>query len=320
MFAVYVAKSERGLLCARYRLGSSSSFARCASDTPCRGGSGGKFERAQGLKGRERGRCPLLLLLHPRRYMGKYSAASKRDDFSWNGFPLDISHGELLVVDILPGQAVTVRLVLLWRKAGPYVCATRSKQPRQCVGYARPTFLFPHAHRWEWACLPVYVYKSSERIRRQAFSGMDYRVPCRSHRRDALAPPAFSCAQAIFAGLNIADGALLKTTDGKARRPLTETSESVCGCVEYRDVLPRSQCGDAVLLKVQHIVFWPPSSFACVEWGDILMVTNTQRRSLLKTKNKWGGLAPAGRWVQPPRSLRLPTSRLPSFEVRRLRD
>ena len=63
---------------------------------------------------------------------------------------------------------------------------------------------------------------------------------------------SFPCAQATFAGLSIADGALLTTDAGDPRRPLTQTSESVCGCIDYRDVLPRSLCGDAVLLKVRH--------------------------------------------------------------------
>jgi len=64
---------------------------------------------------------------------------------------------------------------------------------------------------------------------------------------------SFPCAQAIFAGLT-ADGDLIKTAAGEERRPLTLTSESVCGCIDYRNVLPRSVCGDAVLLKVRHVV------------------------------------------------------------------
>lgn len=99
-------------------------------------------------------------------YTYAYYENLKKDEFSWNGYPLNIAGGEILVVDILPGQAVT----------------------------------------------------------------------------------------AVFAPLD-PDGkkAQFAVGDGMVEQPpLVATSASICGCVDYKDLLPRSQCSDTVQLSVLH--------------------------------------------------------------------
>lgn len=102
-------------------------------------------------------------------YAETYSQEKKQDEFSWNNFPLNIMTGEILVVDVLPGQSVSA-----------------------------------------------------------VFTALD---------ADGLA------LQHTVTG---ADGE--DTQEDKP--PLVQTSASICGCIDYKDILPVSQCEDAMVLKV----------------------------------------------------------------------
>ena len=101
-------------------------------------------------------------------YTQEYTDGLKLDDLTWNGYPLDIdSGGELLVVDLLPGQTVDT-----------------------------------------------------------TFADLD------ANGNDQV--------------LDLGNG------DTAPKPPLVLTTEAICGCIDYRNLLPASVCPENVLVHVHH--------------------------------------------------------------------